>query len=150
MRKFIEVGTNYINLRNVVSIKFEMNRVIFNYNSAISIVDGMVSPDYTYVEIDALERKELKETLENEGFITFELSDNSNIYVNLDNVTFIKEYIRLGHNPKFRLIFNMNVGATLKDSYKITSSAVYYDFSTEEDLIKSSDELSRLIKNKGE
>ena len=136
MKMYIDIPGGYVNLGNVVSVKFEQNRVIFNYNTEISL-SGEISPDYTYVSMyDRKERNELIEKLLGHGFITFDKSDNAYTFTNLDNVTSIKEYVKEGHNfTKHRLIFNLNVGNTLKDTGTVTSNAIYYDFDTEADFL---------------
>jgi len=137
---FISVNDVHINLKNVVSVKIEDSKIIFNYNYEISLNGRNISPDYTYVYMyNKQDIKELKEILEGENFITFEKSDNANCYVNLDNVSSIKEYIKnRGNYTKYRLIFNLCVGSTLKDDNVVTSSAVYYDFDFEEDFERAS------------
>ena len=150
MKRFIDIPRGYINLDNVVSVKFETNRVIFNYNTEISL-SGDISPDYTYVNMyDNLERKELIDELYEYGFITFVNSDNANTLTNLDNVTSIKEYVKEVRSfTKRRLIFNLNVGNTLKDTGTVTSNAIYYDFDTEADFLNATQYLNQYL-NKGE
>lgn len=141
--KFLDINNIYINLDNVVSVKFEGNRVIFNYNYEISLDEMHVSPDYTYVEVPStLDRKVLTETLESYNFITFKDSDNSNTYVNLENVSSIKEYTK---NNKKRLIFNLNVGSSIRNQTIITANAVYYDFDTDEDFSAATIYLSSIL-----
>lgn len=150
MREFIDILGGYVNLGNVVSVKFEQNRVIFNYNTEISL-SGDISPDYTYVNMyDKKERSELIERLLEYGFITFDKSDNASTFTNLDNVTSIKEYVKEGRSfTKRRLIFNLNVGNTLKDTGTVTSNAIYYDFDTEADFLEATYFLTQHL-NKGE
>lgn len=147
-KNFIDMGLVYVNLDNVVSIKFELDRIIFNYNSEISL-DGGVSPDYTYINMPVgKERNDLIEILESKDFITFEKSDNSNTYVNLSNTSSIKEYIKeRGSYTKRRLIFNLNVSSTLTGTNTITSNAVYYDFDTEEDFNEAASALQKILKS---
>jgi len=128
---FINYENLTINLKNVVSVKLEDKKIIFNYNYNISLDGNSVSPDYSYIYVKSYaDRNEIRKILEENNFISFKESDNYFNLVNLDNVSFIKEYIKPEKN-KYRLIFNLCVSNTLRDSNTITSNAVYYDFPDE-------------------
>ena len=144
--KFLEVNNMYINLDHVVSIKFEESKVIFNYDYEISLNGRGVSPDYTYIDLDEYEKREIKDKIMRLNFITFEKSDNSKTFVNLNNVSSIKEYVRPYQQ---RLIFNTCVSNSVQNKNIITSNAVYYDFNTEEDFNEALSILDSNL-NKGE
>jgi len=138
---FINYENLTINLKNVVSVKLEDKKIIFNYNYNISLDGNSISPDYSYIYVKSYaDRNEIRKILEENNFISFKESDNYFNLVNLDNVSFIKEYIKPEKN-KYRLIFNLCVSNTLRDSNTITSNAVYYDFPDEYSLANAIDSI---------
>lgn len=144
---FLDLGEIIVNLDNVVSIKVEkeIKKIIFNLNYSVSIDKSSkdITPDYIYHWYSTeMELKEILEVIKNYNFITFENSDNPNSYINLKNVSSIKEYNKDGKN---RLIFNLNVSNTIKKFGIVSSYAIYYDFDNEEDFQEASITLNTIL-----
>ena len=123
-----------VNLANVSNIhidKGSSGKIIFNMNYSVKIFDNKTTPDYVYWEFGSQEEKEEKTAtflphLINMGWITpFEEGQR---YVNSTCISSIgfDEY-------KNRVIFNLNYNVTHpKDSSKLTSDFVFFNFSSVE------------------
>ena len=133
-------GDQIVNLDNVTSIMFDPRKIIFNMNYGISLSTrkDQIIPDYVYFYIDKDNRdssKNLKRILQHYGWFSFSKSDNSNRWVNPQNISFVKTEIRIKNSKrKYRIIINLaNTVSLSNDIFSKTSDAVYYDFDNEKD-----------------
>jgi hypothetical protein len=141
-----KIGDFVINLDNVSNIIFLENKVIVNFNYFVSLqndVDKHI-PDYIYIYPNEEQRKKLESILIREGWIFSKSSDNPNRYVNPDCIAFIKREERTkvhrdgSREKKYRIIVNLNYTVSLNhDIYRKTSGAVYYDFTSYEEMEKN-------------
>ena len=148
---FLKNKNVIVNTDNTTSIMFENKKVIFNMNYGISLnhnIDHII-PDYVYFYCNNTEEvQEIKNKLDKSQWFTFEKSDNPNRWVNIKNISFIKDEVRIKNNKtKYRIIINLSSAVSLSnDIFARTSDAVYYDFTNEKEFIESYKNLNTLLK----
>jgi len=129
------VNTDYdkiVNLDNVSNIYIDgevTGKVIFNMNYSVKIFGNKVTPDYIYWNFSTKEElDEIKMVIDSnlDGWI--KPQEEGQRYVNVKCISSI-----VTDKSKNRVIFNLNYNVTHpKDSSKLTSDFVFFNFSTKE------------------
>jgi hypothetical protein len=135
--KLIKVpGSRLVNLDSVSSIGFKLTpdgetKVIVNYSHSITLKNGNMVADYTYIYYNQGRVETAKAFAKAMGDNALISSDKSHYLVNGDKVANIAL-----DRDKRRIIFNLSYSKEIQLTggvYTISSDFCYWDFSTEDE-----------------
>jgi len=128
---FLKVNSpkaDYINLKNISSIKFksDRNKITFNYNYSIKSRDEDIIPDYEFIFMDSNEEfNEVKASIDNICQDWFKPFDPNHSYINPNCIASVKE-----EEDKLRFIVNLNFCVSQPqetDKYTSTSAFIFFN-----------------------
>lgn len=133
-------GSRLINLETVSSIGFKPTpegetKVIVNYSHSITLKNGNMVADYTYIYYSQGVQETTKAFIKAMGDNVLVSTDKNHYVVNGDKVANIAF-----DNDKRRIIFNLSYSKEIQLTggvYTISSDFCYWDFSTDDEYEKN-------------